>query len=190
MEPPDGLAARGRNGVGDTGGMTVAELRGRRKAFYAIRRHFEEEADSKHGGDVWRLLAEEYPRMKTAAWAKFYHPMILLGYGVALEQRDLALDGIAYLHHTFAEPAFEYRLPNPSFGRGDLDLSEALALLGKGGALGEEMHRVAVDHVGEWEKKWDKDGGRIVAAADGMYSKVNCIGYSCSLVLYVYHWSF
>ncbi len=37
--------------------------------------------------------------------------------------------------------------------------------------MGSRLHALTVSHVEEWEEDFKGDGGRIVAAADGLYKK-------------------
>lgn len=118
LEATDGPAFKDQ---GDkTESESIQDLKGQRRGYYQILDHYRSLLEGKFGGDLDEFLRAVLPNLVLGGFGSAFHPIIHVGYGYAIKNVEVVLEGITYFHHSFLEFKF------------DVDTLPDLKTLGKG----------------------------------------------------------
>ncbi|KAH3827895.1 uncharacterized protein LOC127880916 isoform X2 [Dreissena polymorpha] len=102
------------------------ELRGQRVGYYSLLQHYD------HllldiGGDVEKLIREEYPKVNAGLAGSALHGTIHLGYAYAAGYKQGILEGLAYTYHSYRPVVSKRSMEELShFGNGNTDILSVL----------------------------------------------------------------
>ncbi|CAH1802961.1 unnamed protein product [Owenia fusiformis] len=113
------------------------ELKGERKSYYSILKHFE---DLAKGRTITELLNSEFPKVAKGMVCSAIHGLIHTGYAVAVQNTKLTCEGLAYLHHSFVPLiAADSRIRTLRRDAPTYDILEAIGIVAKDDTLFELM---------------------------------------------------
>ncbi|TRY61798.1 hypothetical protein TCAL_14951 [Tigriopus californicus] len=103
----------------DLDSLGVPELLGRRKNYYQILEHFDSLTTGSDPLSWEELVKREFTELALGIAGSAFHPLIHIGYGIAIEDSPSICEGLAYLHHSYL-PISESLGPSvETFGQGD-----------------------------------------------------------------------
>ena len=109
----------------------INDLKGQRKSFYQLLQHYKGKFNEEYKGNLKDLINGEFHKLSRGSIGSLLHPLIGLGYGLSVENVQLSLEALAYLHHSNSPLQYDDRkVPNvSSLGKGDLAITEVLEKL-------------------------------------------------------------
>ncbi|KAL4227137.1 hypothetical protein ACF0H5_015110 [Mactra antiquata] len=118
----------------------VLELKGKRVSFYNILKYFEDLLNNKYNKNVDALILNEYPKVSEGLGSSALHGTIHLGYGYAVNNERIILEGLAYTFHSF-RPISTSRSDQDfaRLGQGSVEITELLEKLRNNSSLQKQM---------------------------------------------------
>ena len=112
------------------------DLKGKRTAYYQLLDHYKDQLSAHHGNSIDSLIRAEFPRLVPGSVASAFHPLIHVGYGWSVGDPTTVVEGLAYMHHSYAPFKFSRE---PALGSGTQDAFAVLDKLRANDKIVEEI---------------------------------------------------
>ena len=106
------------------------DILGKRVNYYSLLRDYTSRLSARNGS-VDELLRAELPNLMKGSFGSALHPLIHAGYGYSVGHAGTVLEGLAYMHHSYAPFTFATRGDSVGsvLGNGSDDILEVLEAL-------------------------------------------------------------
>ena len=128
LEAPDGATHQEQNEHND---VNTERATGQRHSYYALFEHYKGLLERHQSTD--ELIRQTFPKLSQGMVGSLLHGLIHLGYGWASDSKQIILEGLAYLHHSYL-PLTVSRVESliePLGSPGDMNVLEVLNLIKK-----------------------------------------------------------
>lgn len=115
---------------------------GKRVEYYRLVAHYSDRLAA-CDNSLAALVRAEFPRLGPGSFGSLHHPLIHAGYGYSVEDTDTVIEGLAYMHHSYAGFTFANGrdLIKSVMGKGTSEVLDVIESLRKDDALYEYMEK-------------------------------------------------